>query len=216
MRVVVADDSMLVRQGVLAVLALVDTVEVVAECDDLPSLLAAVHDHRPDVVLTDVCMPPTMRDEGIQAAMTIRAEHPSCGVLVLSQYAEPENVLTLFEGGSDRLGYLLKDRLGDPEELGRAVRSVADGGTVVDPHIVDVLVHGQRKGGSAIERLTVREHDVMALIAEGLNNAAIGERLVLSERAVAKHINSIFAKLDLSEDDEGHKRVRAVLAWLAR
>ncbi|MFN3254806.1 MAG: response regulator [Ilumatobacter sp.] len=214
-RVVVADDSILVRQGVVSLLGLLDDIEVVAECDDLPSLLDSVDQHRPDVVLTDVCMPPSMSDEGIQAAMQIRARHPETGVLVLSQYAEANYVLQLFNGGSEYVGYLLKERVGDGEELARALRAVSSGGSVVDPEIVSVLLGSQSPAASAVRRLTPRERDVMSLIAEGHNNAAIAERLVLSERAVAKHINSIFSKLDLSEADGAHKRVRAVLTWLA-
>ena len=214
-RVVVADDTLLVRQGVLAILGHVPEVEVVAECDDAPSLLAAVSEHRPDVVLTDVCMPPTMTDEGIQAALQIRADQPDIGVVVLSQFAEPEYVLRLFEHGSDKLGYLLKDRLGDPLELSRAITSVATGGSVVDASIVDVLVQARTTPESALDRLTPREREVLAMMAEGYNNAGIAERLILSEKAVAKHINSMFSKLDLNEVDGSHKRVKAVLTWLA-
>ena len=192
-----------------------EDVEVVAECDDHPSLLAAVAEHEPDVVLTDVCMPPTMTDEGIQAALTIRSERPSTGVVVLSQFAQPEYVLRLFENGSDKLGYLLKDRLGDPAQLGRAITAVATGGSVVDSQIVDVLVSARTAPQSTLDRLTPREREVLALMAEGFNNAGIAERLVLSEKAVAKHINSMFSKLDLNEVDQSHKRVKAVLTWLA-
>ncbi len=214
-RVVVADDTLLVRQGVLAILAHVPEVDVVAECDDHPSLLTAVEEHEPDVVLTDVCMPPSMTDEGIQAALTIRGERPQTGVVVLSQFAQPEYVIRLFENGSDSLGYLLKDRLGDPAELGRAISAVATGGSVVDSQIVDVLVNARTASQSTLDRLTPREREVLSLMAEGLNNAGIAEELVLSEKAVAKHINSMFSKLDLSEIDQSHKRVKAVLTWLA-
>ena len=216
LRVVVADDTLLVRRGVLALLDLIDDVEVVADCDDLPSLLAATSEHEPDVVLTDVCMPPTMTDEGIRAALQFRAERPDMGVVVLSQYAEPEYVLALFANGSDSLGYLLKERVGDPDELARAIRSVADGGSVVDSQIVDVLVNDRTGTHSALDRLTPRESEVMALIAEGYNNSAVAAHLVLSDKAVGKHISSIFSKLDLGETDDGHKRVKAVLTWLAR
>jgi DNA-binding NarL/FixJ family response regulator len=214
-RLVVADDTMIVRQGVVSIVDRVPGVTVVAQCGDLPSLLDAVDEHEPDVVLTDVCMPPSMSDEGIRAARHIRAERGATGVVVLSQYAEPEYVLQLFEQGSDHLGYLLKEHLGDPAELERAIHTVASGGSVVDPRIVEVLVAARTSATTPVDRLTPRERDVMALIAEGLNNAAIAERLVLSDKAVAKHINSIFSKLDLGESEDAHKRVMAVLTWLA-
>lgn len=216
LRVVVADDTVLVRRGVSALLQVIDGVEVVAECDDLPSLLAATAEHEPDVVLTDVCMPPSMTDEGIQAALHFRTERPDMGVVVLSQYAEPEYVLALFADGSDHLGYLLKERVGDPNELARTLHTVAEGGSVVDSQIVDVLVNDRGGKNSALDRLTPRESEVMSLIAEGYNNSAIAAQLVLSDKAVGKHISSIFSKLDLTEIDDGHKRVKAVLTWLAR
>ena len=217
LRIVVAEDTLLIRRGVLAILDLIDDLEVVAECGDLPSLLAAVGEHEPDVVLTDVCMPPSMTDEGIQAALQFRSERPEMGVVVLSQHAEPEFVLALFADGSDSLGYLLKERVGDPDELARAIRSVAAGGSIVDSQIVDVLVSERGSStNSALDRLTPRESEVMALIAEGYNNAAIASRLVLSDKAVGKHIGSIFSKLDLGEAEDAHRRVKAVLTWLAR
>ncbi|MEZ5264251.1 MAG: response regulator [Acidimicrobiia bacterium] len=212
---VVADDTMLLRRGVVALLSAVGDFSVVGECDDLPSLLGAVELHRPDVVVTDICMPPTMTDEGVQAARRIRADHPHTGIVVLSQFAEPEFALALLENGSQRLGYLLKDRVAEPNELERAVRSVATGGSVVDPQIVDVLVQARTRRPSAVDRLTPRERDVMALVAQGYHNAAVAERLVVSEKAVAKHINSIFSKLDLGHDAESHHRVMAVLRWLS-
>jgi DNA-binding NarL/FixJ family response regulator len=215
LRVVLADDHPLIRQGVAAVLQTIDGVELVAECGDLAQLLAAVSHHRPDVVVTDIRMPPTNRDEGITAARAIRAEHPDIGVVVLSQFAEPEYVLELFEDGSDRLGYLLKDRV-DRAELERAVRSVAGGGSAVDGAIVEVLVEARTRRRSAIDDLTPREREVLACIAEGLNNGAVAGRLVLSEKAVAKHINSIFSKLDLGHEEHTHRRVKAVLLWLAQ
>ncbi len=215
LRIVVADDDLLVRRGVVAVLGLIEGVEVVAEAGDLPSLLAAVESEGPDVVVTDVRMPPTGTDEGVQAARTILTDRPGCGVVVLSQYAEPDHVLTVFEAGNDRLAYLLKENVGDVTGLERAVRSVAAGGSHVDPAIVSVLVSAGRPARSALDELTPRESEVLALIAEGLNNAAIGEQLVLSDRAVAKHINNIFAKLHLGEEPDAHRRVRAVLMWLA-
>lgn len=215
LRVVVADDSLLVREGVVAILGALDGVEVVAECADLGALTEAVGRLVPDVVLTDICMPPSMTDEGIRAAKAIRAQYPGIGVVVLSQFAEPEFVLDLFEHGSDRLAYLLKDRVGEPVELERALRRVAAGGSVVDPQIVDVLGSARSGRASVLDRLTPREREVMALIAQGYNNLAIAQRLVLSEKAVAKHINSIFSKLDLAHDDDSHRRVKAVLTWLS-
>lgn len=216
LRVVIADDVLLVRQGIVRVLDAIDGVEVVAELEDATGLAAAVTTHGADVVLTDVAMPPTNTDEGIRAAIELRAAHPELGVVVLSQYAEPEYVLDLFADGSDHLGYLLKERVGDPDELRRAVVAVAEGGSVVDPKIVDILVSSQRGKQSAIDRLTPRESEVLSLMAEGLNNAAIADALVLSDRAVAKHINSMFSKLDLGESSDSHRRVKAVLTWLAQ
>lgn len=214
MRVVLADDSLLIRQGVRALLDEITDIDVVAECGTYDELLDAVTDHEPDVVVTDIRMPPTHGDEGIRAALAIRSASPEVGVVVLSQFSEPEYVLMLFEHGSDGLGYLLKERVGNIEELERAIRAVASGGSSVDPEIIDVLVRG-RSGGGVLDRLTPRETEVLAAIAEGLNNAAIAERLVLSDKAVGKHINSIFSKLDLGAADDVHRRVKAVLLWLS-
>jgi DNA-binding NarL/FixJ family response regulator len=215
LRVVLADDHELMRKGVAAVLRLIDEVDLVAECDHYDSLIASVDEHLPDVVVTDIRMPPTGTDEGITAALAIRERHPEIGVVVLSQFAEPEYVLQLFENGSDRLGYLLKDKV-NSGDLERAVRSVVSGGSAVDGAIVDVLVNARGRGPSAIDRLTPREREVLSCIAEGLNNAAVAERLVLSEKAVAKHINSMFSKLDLGVEEQSHRRVKAVLLWLAQ
>lgn len=214
-RVVLADDHELMRKGIAAVVSRIDGVDLVAECGDLPSLRAAVAEHTPDVVVTDIRMPPTGTDEGIVAAREIRETRPNTGVVVLSQYAEPEYVLDLFAEGSDGLGYLLKDSV-DVDGLARAVRSVAEGGSAVDGSIVELLVQSQFGRESALDRLTDREREVLAAIAEGLNNAAVAERLVLSPKAVSNHINSIFAKLDLAADDGGQPRVKAVLMWLSR
>lgn len=214
LRVVLADDHSLIRQGVAAVLSVIDDVELVCECDDFDSLMTAVAEHGPHVVVTDIRMPPTGTDEGITAALAIRATHPEVGIVVLSQFAEPEYVLQLFEEGSDRLGYLLKDKV-NPQELERAIRSVSIGGSAVDGAIVDVLVSSRGKRPSAIDSLTPREREVLGCIAEGLNNAAVAQKLVLSEKAVAKHINSIFSKLDLGFEEQTHRRVKAVLLWLA-
>ncbi len=214
-RIVLADDSLLIRQGVRTLLNDIDGVEVAAECNDIDELMDAVVDHEPDVVITDIRMPPTHSDEGIRAALRIRAEHPETGVVVLSQYSEPEYVLMLFENGSDGLGYLLKQRIGDVEQLERAIHAVDEGGSSVDPEIIDLLVGGGSAGSGPLSRLTPRETEVLAAIAEGLNNAAIAERLVISEKAVAKHINNIFSKLDLDHSGDAHRRVKAVLMWLS-
>ena len=213
--VVIADDNVFVRTGVRAMVDSLDGVVTVAECGDAIELRAAVAEHRPDVVLTDIQMPPTMTDEGIAAALDFRNEYPEMGVLVLSQYVEPEYVMVLFEHGSEGLGYLLKERVADIEEFERALRSVGRGESAVDPKVVEVLVAAGSRRASDISRLTPRESEVLSLIAEGLNNAAIAERLVLGDKAVAKHISGIFSKLGLSEEDDVHRRVKAVLLWLA-
>lgn len=214
LRIVLADDNVLIREGVAAIVGSVPDVELVAQCNDVEELDAAIEAHDPDVVITDIRMPPTHTDEGITAALRIRAERPRTGVVVLSQFSEPAYVLSLFERGSDGLAYLLKERV-SPSELERAMRAVADGGSMIDPHVVEVLVAARSTRSSAVDRLTPRERDVLGLIAEGLNNTAIAERLVLSPRAISKHINSIFSKLDLAGDDDAHHRVTAVLLWLA-
>lgn len=212
-RIVLADDNVLIREGLAAIVGSIDGVELVAQSDSIDGLFDDVETHDPDVVLTDIRMPPTHTDEGITGALRLRRERPEIGVVVLSQYSQPAYVLSLFEHGSDHLAYLLKERV-SPSELERAIRTVADGGSVIDPRVVEVLVAARTAQPSAIDRLTPRECDVLALIAEGLNNTAIAERLVLSPRAISKHINSIFSKLDLTEDDEAHRRVSAVLMWL--
>lgn len=214
-RVIVADDVLIVRQGVIRVLEAIPGVVVVAAVEDATSLLAAVAEHNPDVVLTDVAMPPTHTDEGIRAAITLRETNPDLGIVVLSQYAEPAYVLDLFASGSDGVGYLLKERVGDPDELARAITAVADGGSIVDPKVVEILVSSRRSSSDAIDRLTTRETEVLSAMGTGLNNAGIGAALTISDRAVAKHINSIFSKLDLTGTDDVHRRVKAVLVWLA-
>ena len=215
LRVVLADDHALIRQGVAAVIEAIPDVELVGQCEDLDGLLTTVDRETPDVVVTDIRMPPTNDDEGIEAARAIRRSHPDTGVVVLSQFAEPEYVLLLFEDGSDRLGYLLKDRV-DPATLERAIRSVSTGGSAVDGSIVDVLVQARTRHPSPIDALTPREREVLGCIAEGLNNGAVAEKLVLSEKAVAKHINSIFSKLGLAFEEQSHRRVKAVLLWLSQ
>jgi DNA-binding NarL/FixJ family response regulator len=216
-RVVLAEDSYLVREGIKLLVESEDDIELVATCDDLGSLLEAVEEHAPDVVLTDIRMPPTNTDEGIQAARSLRESHPEVGVVVLSQYIEPPWALQLLDQGSAGRGYLLKERVGDLGELTRAIRTVADGGSVIDPKVVDALVEARmRRQESLLTRLTARELEVLAEIAQGKNNAGIAASLVLTERAVEKHINSIFSKLDLgAADDHTHRRVRAVLLYLA-
>ena len=204
------------REGVEQLLAGSPTVEVVAACDDLDSLLAAVDEHRPDVVITDIRMPPSKTDEGIKVAAQLRDSHPEMAVIVLSQYSEPAYVLELLESGSDRRGYLLKERVHDRGQLVSAIDTVATGGAVIDPKIVEILVAARaRAEHSPLSELTPREHEVLAEIAEGKSNNAIAESLVLTKRAVEKHINSIFMKLDLATADDVSKRVKATLLFLA-
>jgi DNA-binding NarL/FixJ family response regulator len=213
---IIAEDSLLVREGVAKLLGEQDDVEVVALCADYDELMAAVEEHDADVVLTDIRMPPTGTDEGIRAASELRVSHPGLGVVVLSQYAEPEYALALLESGSEGRAYLLKERVSDPDQLLGAVRDVARGGSVVDPKVVEGLVASRsRSRRSPLEHLTPREHEVLAEIAQGRNNAAVAATLGLSDRAVEKHINSLFAKLGLSEEPDIHRRVKAVLLYLA-
>lgn len=213
--IVLADDSMLIRAGVRALLDEIAEADVVAECSGPDELLVAVAEHSPALVITDIRMPPTHSDEGIRAALTIRRDHPETGVIVLSQFSEPEYALMLFENGSQGLGYLLKHAIGDIERLRQAVISVVDGGSAVDGEIIDILVAARVRTDGPTSRLTPRETEVLAAIAEGLNNAAIAERLVLSHKAVSKHIGSIFSKLDLGGLDDAHHRVKAALIYLA-
>lgn len=215
-RVVVADDNYLVREGVVRLLARLDDIEVVAAASDLDSLLAAVETERPDVVVTDIRMPPTGTDEGVRAANALRTSHPTVGVVVLSQYASAGYALALLDDGSDRRAYLLKDRVSDVAELASAIRTVAAGGSVVDPKVVEELVAARaRAKRSPIAFLTVREREIMGEMAQGKSNAAIAAALHLSDRAVEKHINSIFSKLGLSEEPDVNRRVKAVLVFLA-
>jgi DNA-binding NarL/FixJ family response regulator len=215
LRLVLAEDSFLMREGISNLLALDEEFELVAAIATYDELLAAVEKHQPDVVLTDIRMPPTQTDEGIRAATSIRAEHPEIGVVVLSQYVEAEYAMRLFEDGSDGRAYLLKERVSDLDELGAAIRRVHEGGSVVDPKVVEVLIAARgRDDDSILDRLTEREHEVLAQMANGGNNAAIGEALFISARSVEKHIGSIFTKLDLSETDDTNRRVRAVLLFL--
>ncbi len=215
-RLVVAEDQYLVREALRRLLETRDDFEVAAVCEDLDSLLEAVDAERPDVVVTDIRMPPGHTDEGIQAASRLRETSPEVGVVVLSQYVIPSYVLALLEGGSERRAYLLKERVKDLEQLVAAIRAVADGSSVVDPKVVEALVAENVRGeDSPLNELTPRERDVLREMAEGKNNAAIAKTLVLTERSVEKVIHSIFLKLGLTWETEVHKRVKAVILYLA-
>ena len=215
LRVVFAEDDYLVREGTAALLADVEDLEIVATVADRDALLAAVEEHRPDAVLTDIRMPPTLSTEGIDAAKRIRAEHPETGVVVLSQFVEDEYAYDLLKDGAEGLGYLLKERVADVGEVVRALREVAKGGSVLDPKVVEGLVaRKDRLASSPLAQLTDREREVLEQMAQGRNNAAIAKELFLTERAVEKHINSLFHKLGLSEEPHVHRRVMAVLTFL--
>ncbi len=216
LRVIVAEDSLLVREGVCRLLDQQPDIEVVGACADLPELMAAVDARLPDVVITDVRMPPTSSDEGIQAAAQLRRDHPRIGVVVLSQYAEPSYATSLLAEGSAGRAYLLKERVSEPEQLLRAVRAVAAGDSVIDPAVVDLLVSASgRKRSSPLAALTPREREVLAEIAQGKSNAGVAASLFLSERAVEKHINVLFAKLGLTSESDVNRRVKAVLMYLS-
>ena len=215
LRLVFAEDNYLVREGTAALLEAVPEIELAAAVSDLDSLMAAVDEHRPQVVLTDIRMPPTNTTEGIDAARRIRSEHPEVGVVVLSQYTEEDYAYELLKDGAAGLGYLLKERVADVEELVRALEVVSEGGSVLDPKVVEALVaRKDRLANSPMAHLTEREREVLAQMAQGKNNAAIARSLFLTERAVEKHINSLFHKLGLSEEEDVHRRVMAVLAFL--
>jgi DNA-binding NarL/FixJ family response regulator len=214
--VVLAEDNYLVREGVRRLVEAQAELELIAVCEDLDSLLAAVDEHAPDVVLTDIRMPPTGTDEGVRAAEHLRDSHPDVGVVVLSQYDEPRYAVALLERGSSGRAYLLKERVSDIDQLLAAIREVKRGGSVIDPKVVEGLVSARSKARSSpLARLTPREHEIMAEMAQGKNNAAVAAALGLSERAVEKHINSIFSKLGLSQEVDAHRRVKAVLLFLA-
>jgi DNA-binding NarL/FixJ family response regulator len=216
LRLVLAEDHYLVREGVRRLLATQPDLEIVAVCEDLDSVLAAVDAESPDVVITDIRMPPGRSDEGIQVAERLRTTHPDVGVVVLSQYLEPRYALALLEGGTARRAYLLKERVEDIEQLVVAVRTVADGGSVIDPKVVEALVTDKaRSEESPLNELTPREHDVLREMAEGRNNAAIAQSLFLTERSVEKVIHSIFLKLGLGFETSVHKRVKAVILYLS-
>jgi len=211
-RVVIAEDAVLLRAGLLHLLADAGE-EVVAAVGDAPSLVDAVERHRPDVAIVDVRMPPTLTDDGLRAALAIRARWPEVGILVCSQYVEERYAADLLAGDTAGVGYLLKDRVADVSEFVDAVRRVGRGGTVLDPEVVAQLLARTRRR-DPLERLTPREREVLGLMAEGRSNTAIAQALVVGEGAVEKHVSSIFSKLDLAPDEQENRRVLAVLRWL--
>ena len=216
LRVALGEDSYLAREGISRVLEAEDDIEIVATCEDFESLRAAVGETEPDVVLTDIRMPPTHTDEGIRLAAELRATHPAVGVVVLSQYAEPLYATKLLESGSGGRAYLLKERVTDRGELSRALREVAEGRSVVDAQIVEALLEvRRRREESGLDTLTSREQEILALIAEGWSNEAIASRLVITKRAVERHINAIFWKLELGDSADVSRRVKAALLYLA-
>jgi DNA-binding NarL/FixJ family response regulator len=215
-RVVIADDSALIRRGLEAMLSGRQDLEFAGAGSDGEELDELVATAQPDVVVTDLRMPPSGGREGIRIATRLRRSHPQIGVVVLSQYVEPEFAIELMSDGSSRRAYLLKDRVADAPELVRAIHAVNEGGSVVDPAVVEALIDAQqRKQSSPLAALTEREREVLSLIAEGASNASIAESLVLTKRAVEKHVNSIFAKLRLTEAEDVSRRVKAALLFLA-
>lgn len=214
MRVVVADDVMLTREGIVRLLGDAG-IEVVGQAEDAGELLRLVAEHRPDVAVVDIRMPPTHTDEGLVAAVAIRETFPDTGVVVLSQYIEPSYALRLLEEHPERVGYLLKERVFDVAVLIDALRRIFDGETVIDPTIVARLL-GRKRSGDPLAALTAREREVLSLVAEGLTNRAIAERLYVTDRTVEAHIGQIFGKLDLDESPSAHRRVLAVLVFLRR
>ncbi|GAC1332335.1 MAG: response regulator transcription factor [Candidatus Dormibacteria bacterium] len=216
-RVVLAEDSYLVREGIRQLLEEEEGIELVASCDDLDSVNRAIAELRPDVVLTDIRMPPSGTDEGLQVAHRLRREAPEIGVVVLSQYVEAEYALALLESGAAGRAYLLKERVSDVGQLRHAIEEVHRGGSVIDPRVVEALVEARSgRADSPIDSLTPREREVLGELAQGRNNAAIASGLFLTERAVEKHINSIFSKLGLGEEPDVHRRVKATLVYLGR
>ncbi len=214
-RVVFAEDNYLVREGTSALLQATDEVELIGTASSFDELMTAVEELKPEVVLTDIRMPPSNTTEGIDAARRIRADHPDIGVVVLSQFAEEAYAYELLKDGAAGLGYLLKERVANLEELVRAINEVAKGGSVLDPKVVEALVSAKdRMAHSPLAQLTDREREVLENMAQGKNNASIAKSLFLTERAVEKHINSLFHKLGLSEETDVHRRVKAVLAFL--
>lgn len=213
MRVVIADDSVLLREG-LARLLTEAGFEVVGQAGDGEELLAQVEATHPHVAIVDIRMPPTHTDEGVRTALELRRRHPELGVLVLSQYVRPSYALELLEGGADGVGYLLKDRVTNLDDLAESVRRVASGGSVLDPSVVSQLVQRRRSGDDPVAGLTEREREVLSLMAEGRSNRGIADRLFVTEHTVEKHIQNILAKLGIFESAEDHRRVLAVLTFL--
>ena len=217
--VVMAEDNLLVREGVRGILAASAEVSLLAVCANAAELRAAIAEHSPTVVVTDIHMPPDLADDGIRIARELRRDRPSVGVVVLSSRDDPQHALDLLEDGASGRAYLLKERVAQPGQLLNAVREVAGGGSVVDPRIVESLIHASTRAHasapSALDTLSARERDVLAAMARGGNNAAIAGELFITVRAVERHINSLFAKLGLTEEPDYHRRVRAVLLYLA-
>jgi DNA-binding NarL/FixJ family response regulator len=216
LRVVLADDSYLVREAIAHVLDDVPGIDVVAVCSDVDSLRLAIEAERPDVVMTDIRMPPARDDEGLRVAAELRESHPEIGVVVLSQYLEPRYALDLLAEGSDGRAYLLKERIHDKSDLTAAIEATATGGSVIDAKVVDMLVTARsRVAASPLSGLTPRERSILGEIAQGKSNSAIAQSLALSKRAVEKHINSLFTKLELPESEDVSRRVRAALLFIA-
>ena len=213
LRVVFADDNYLVRQGVISLLAELEGIDVVDAASDLDSLMRSVAVSKPDVVMTDIRMPPTHTNEGLEAAKRIRSEHPKIGVVVLSQYVEEDYAFELLADGAAGMGYLLKERVSDLDELVRALEEVSRGGSVLDPLVVEALL-ARRDGNGPLLGLTDREREVLQAMATGRNNATIAKSLFMSDRAVEKHIGSVFQKLGLVDEHEVSRRVMAVLVYL--
>jgi len=215
-RVILAEDNYLAREGIVRVLESIEDLDLVAAYGDLDAVRAAIERDRPDVVVTDIRMPPNHTDEGIRLAEELRTTRPEIGVVVLSQHESPLYALALFDQGAERRAYLLKERVRDQSELGRAVREVASGGSVVDPRVVEGLLSAHTRTHTPLEELTPRELEILALIAEGRSNTAIADALVVTKRAVERHINAIFRKLELEESEDVSRRVTAALLYLTR
>ena len=214
-RVVLGEDSFLVREGIASVLRDLDDVELVDTAEDLDELRASVERTKPDVVVTDIRMPPSNTDEGIQFADELRSSHPDVGVVILSQHAEPRYAIALLSAGSGRRAYLLKDRLTDEAELNLALHNVATGLSLIDPRVVEKLVTAREKWDSELGTLTPREFEILGLIAQGRSNRWIASKLTITKRAVERHINAIFLKLDLGEPEDVNRRVQAALLYLS-